>query len=175
MYMYQVGDTVLYGAEGVCVVEDITTKDFGGEAREYYVLKPVHQDGATFYLPTCSPAAREKLRKVLSAGQIYELIRTMPDETPVWIDDENERKLKCKEIIQSGDRLKLIRLIKALYLHREELKGEGKKFHISDERFMKDAEKLLYDEFAHVLSISPEQVLPFIIEQVELEEKRREG
>ena len=40
---------------------------------------------------------------------------------------------------------------------------------------MKDAEKLLYDEFAHVLSISPEQVLPFIMEQVELEEKRREG
>lgn len=170
--MYQVGDTVLYGTEGVCTVVDITSKKFGGEFREYYVLKPVYQDGAIFYLPTCGQAAKDKLRKVLSSEQIYELIRTVPNEIPVWIEDENERKLKCKEVIQSGDRRGLMRMIKALYLHREKLKDEGKKFHISDERYMKEGEKLLYDEFAHVLQIDPDQVLPFIMEQVELKEKR---
>lgn len=173
--MYQVGDTVLYGTDGVCVIADISSKDFGGEKREYYVLKPVHQDGSTFYLPTCSPAAKDKLRKVLSADQIYELIRIMPDEGLIWIEDENERKLKYKEIIQSGDRLELIKLIKTLYFHREDLKEAGKKFHICDERFMKEAEKLLYDEFAHVLNIRPEQVLPFIMEQIDLEENKREN
>ncbi len=171
--MYQVGDTVLYGAEGVCVIDDISSRDFGGEKREYYVLKPVHQSGSTFYLPTCSPAVKDKLKKILSSEQIYELIRAMPEEGSIWIEDENERKQKYKEIIQSGDRLELIRMIRTLYFHREELKEAGRKFHLCDEHFMKEAEKLLYDEFAHVLNIPPEQVLPFIVEQVELKRKGR--
>ena len=172
--MYQVGDTVLYGAEGVCVIDEITSMDFGGEKKEYYVLKPVNQDGATFYLPTGSAAADEKLRRVLSLEEIYDLIRAMPDESVTWIEDEALRKQTYKEIIQSGNRMRLIRAIKALHFHQEALKETGKKFHLCDERFMKEAEKLLYDEFAHVLKIEPDQVLPFILEQVELEEKRRE-
>ena len=172
--MYQVGDTVLYGAEGVCLIDGIADKDFGGEKRAYYVLKPVHQDGATYYLPVGSQAANLKMRRVLSAPEIYELIRIMPDESEIWIEDENQRKLKYKEIIQSGDRLEIIKLIKTLYLHREELKEEGKKFHLCDERLMKDAAKLLYDEFAHVLNILPEEVQPFILEQVELDERPQE-
>ena len=38
--------------------------------------------------------------------------------------------------------------------------------HISDERFLKDAEKMLYDEIAHVLSILPEQVNAYISEKL---------
>lgn len=46
-----------------------------------------------------------------------------------------------------------------------------KRLHISDESFLKDAEKLLYEEFAHVLNITKDQVLPFIMRQIEIEEK----
>lgn len=37
---------------------------------------------------------------------------------------------------------------------------------------MKDAENMLYEEFAYVLKIRKEQVLPFIMEQVQIEEKQ---
>ena len=43
----------------------------------------------------------------------------------------------------------------------------GRKVHVCDERFLKEAEKILYDEFAHVLDIEPEQVLPYIFDQIE--------
>lgn len=167
--MFALGDTVLYGIEGVCRIAEIANKNFGGETQEYYVLKPIHQDGSTFYLPLGNPVACSKLRRVLSADEIHDLIRTMPEEAPEWIDDENTRKFAYKEIIQSGDRKELIRMIKALYFHRESLREEGKKFHICDERFMKEAEKVLYDEFAHVLNMEPEEVLGFIMEQVPAE------
>jgi hypothetical protein len=36
---------------------------------------------------------------------------------------------------------------------------------------MRDAEDLLYAEFAHVLDIKKEQVLPFIMEQILVEAK----
>jgi len=169
--MFQVGDTVLYGTEGVCVIEEITVRKFAEEEREYFVLKPVHQQGATFYLPTQVPNLESKLKRVLSADEISELIRAVPKEELIWIEDENERRTQYKQILQSGDRLRLITLIKTLYLHRESLKETGRKFHVCDERFMKEAEKLLYDEFSHALHIRPEQVLPFLIEQIESNEK----
>ncbi len=43
--------------------------------------------------------------------------------------------------------------------------------HIADERFLNEAEKLLYEEFAHVLQIERNQVLPFILKQIQPEEK----
>ena len=36
---------------------------------------------------------------------------------------------------------------------------------------MKEAEKMLYEEFAYVLNIRKDQVLPFILNQVQVAEK----
>ena len=64
----------------------------------------------------------------------------------------------------------MVRLIKSVYLHGQKLKSTGKKLHVVDERFLKEAERLLYDEFAHVLKIERSQVIPFITQQVDHEE-----
>lgn len=42
---------------------------------------------------------------------------------------------------------------------------------MSDEHFFKEAERILYEEFALVLKIRPEQVLPFILEQIGIDAK----
>ena len=57
-------------------------------------------------------------------------------------------------------------MLRTLYLHREEQLSKGKKLHNIDERFFREAEKLLFDEIALVLHIKPSQVLPFIQEQM---------
>ena len=165
--MYKVNDTVLYGAEGVCVIEEIAVKDLGGISMEYYVLKPVNRETSTIYVPTKNQKLRDKMRRILSADEIRQLIRTMPALNTIWIEDDNERKRSYREIIQSGDRDQIIRLIKTLYLHQTEVKEMGRKVHVCDERFLKESEKILYNEFAHVLDIEPEQVLPYIFDQIE--------
>ena len=65
--------------------------------------------------------------------------------------------------------LLIIKLIKTIYLHKMELKNTGKKIHTIDEQFFRDAEKVIYDEFALVLNIRYDQVLPFIINQIALQ------
>ena len=85
----------------------------------------------------------------------------------MWIDDENKRKEFFHNILVEGDRRKLIMMIKTIYLHQQEqFKNNKRKLHISDERFFKDAEKLLYDEFAYVLGIEPHQVIDFIHKEI---------
>ena len=41
--------------------------------------------------------------------------------------------------------------------------------HVSDEKFFKDAERLIYDEFAFVLNIAPNKVGDFINHELALE------
>lgn len=166
--MFQVNDTILYGSEGVCTVTDIVEKDFGAKIMRYYVLKPVYNSSSTLYVPVDNQDLTAKMRHVLSADEVHEIIRAIPGERSMWIEDENERKETYREVLQRGDRMELIRIIKALYDHQQTQRAKGKHLHTADEHFFQEAEKLLYDEFALVLQIQPDEVVPFILQQVEL-------
>ena len=168
---YKIDDTILYGTHGVCRITDVSEKTFNGCSKEYYVLKPVNDEKATVFVPAGNEKLIAKMRHVLTADEIHELIRAMPGKDTIWIENESERKDKYKKILMSGDRVELVQLIKTLYNHQKEQIAAGKKLHMTDERFMKDAERLLYEEFAHVLDIQYEQVLLLIVEELDVEAK----
>lgn len=169
--MHSRNDLVLYGTEGLCRITDITVRDLYGENVEYYVLKPMENGNSTIFVPTGNEALTARMRRILSAEEIYALIRTMDGEETEWIENENVRKQQYREILSEGDRRSIMKMIKAVSLHGEERKRMGKKLHQCDERFLKDAEKILYEEFAYVLNIEKDQVLPFIMEQISVTEK----
>lgn len=168
---FQIGDRVVYGIHGVCEISGIEEEKSGSETICYYKLRPVYDDKGTVFVPVGNERLEKKMRLVLSTDEIYELIREMPEEQALWIQDENARKEKYRQILQQGDRRQLVRLIKALYQRQQEQAGKGKKLYKNDEKVMREAEKMLYEEFAHVLEIQPEQVLPFIMQQIEVEGK----
>ena len=43
---------------------------------------------------------------------------------------------------------------RSIYLHKKDREAEGKRLHMSDERFYKDAEQILYNEFQYVLDLT---------------------
>jgi len=95
------------------------------------------------------------------------LIDSMPDKTPNWIPNENERKDAYKQILASGDQAAIIAMLQALYLHKKEREAEGKRLHISDEYFMKDAEQLLYHEWQYVLNVDKAGLMAYILGRIE--------
>ena len=168
--MFQINDTVSYGTQGVCTVTGIEKMNLAGKTEEYYVLKPVYQTHSTIYVPLSNDALVEKMRRVLSREETEELIRTIPDEETIWIDDELERKEKYNQIINSGDRKKIAGLIKTLYFEQTRRQSSGKRLRQSDEQLFKRAENLLYSELALVLDIKPDQVVPFLNEQIGIDD-----
>lgn len=166
-----INDIVIYGADGICRIADISKKSMGGKEMEYYVLKPIHDTSATIYAPLDNETVKRKMRRLLSAEEIFALVKAMPDEDTIWIDNEQERRAHYKDILKRGDRTDLVKLIKTLHLHQQTQEEIGRKMHVADERLMQEAEKMLHGEFAHVLNLSHDQVLPFIMEQIEAEEK----
>lgn len=168
MQMFQINDVIIYGTQGVCRITEIEEKAIGGVKKSYFVLKPVHDSGSTIYAPTNNEAVLKKMRKLLSAEEIDALIDSMPKEETCWIPSENERREYFKQVIAGGNHLELIKMIKAIYLHKNERQASGKRLHATDERFFKDAEQILYNEFQYVLQLENKaELLTYILSRVE--------
>lgn len=166
--MFKVNDVIIYGAQGVCNIVDMEEKNVGGTKKTYYVLRPIHDQGSTIFAPTDNAYVLKKMRRLLTKDQIHTLIDSMQWENAVWVENENKRKERYKEILTGGDHLELIKMIKAIYAHKKEREAEGKRLHMSDERFFKDAEQILYNEFQYVLELScKEDLMNYIFARIE--------
>mgnify|MGYP000819449030 CR=1 FL=1 len=67
--MLAVGQTVVYGTQGVCTVKEISMLKLGKTKGEYYVLSPIDDPGSTVYVPTASEKLANKLRPVLTGSE----------------------------------------------------------------------------------------------------------
>ncbi len=167
--MIQNGDKVLYGIHGVCTVTDTQIQTVNHKKIEYYVLTPLDQPAARFYVPTQNQAAVAKLRPVLSAKALETLLRSEETHADCWIEDENERKLRYRELICSSDRTALIAMVRSLYKQKRKLLTIGRKFHLCDENFMRDALKVLATEFSVVLNLSLPETTQYLKEILDKE------
>lgn len=165
--MYRIDEVVVYGLHGVCRITEIEEKEFAGEAQLYYTMRPVFNNRSTFFVPVNNEKSKKKVRPLLSKDEIHELIHTMPQQEEIKVVNEKHRKETYKTIIESGDRAEIMRLVKTLYERREAQQKAGKKQHLVDERFMKEAETVLYDEFAFVLDIERDTVISYIQKELE--------
>lgn len=165
--MFKINDVVVYGSQGVCRIVGIEKQKIDGVYKEYFVLKSTQDKGATFYIPTWNEKAWGKMRNVMSKNEVDALIDSMTKKTPAWIANESDRKEAYKKILLSGDRAAIISMIQALYTHKKQREAEGKRLHMSDEHFMKDAEQILYNEWQYVLNVDKAGLMDYIFKRIE--------
>lgn len=164
---FQSGDMVVYGIHGVCRVVGTQERTVDRKCVEYYVLVPTHQSDAAFYVPMHNPAAVSKMRSILSKEALTALLQSEEIKADCWILNEAARKDKYRAMITRADCAELIRMLRALHLHKQEQLAAGKKQHLCDENFMKDAERVIRSEVSAVMEIPPEAVGEFLRSKIE--------
>ena len=160
--MYSVNEKIHYGGSGVCVIQEIATMRFGRTREKYYVLKPVYQNASVIYVPVDNEALVSKMRPVLSREEVDRLIDSMDEIPTAWEEDPQARKASFDALLRSNECRSLIVIIKTLHAQKERRQADGKTLHVSDEGFLREAQRLLYDEFAGALEILPAQVPGYI-------------
>jgi Transcriptional regulators, similar to M. xanthus CarD len=168
--MYTINSNIIYGSNGVCTITDIRKENFFGEEKDYYILKPTYTEGSIFYVPIDSELLTGRMRHILTLDEIYGLIQVMPDERTAWIQDNRLRNERYKEILAKSDSKELVQLIKTIYTRKQEQLAIRKKLGAVDESSLAKALKILYNEFSLVISIEPEDVVPFIFQQIQRDE-----
>ena len=158
--MYNIGDNVVYGANGVMTVIDICEQSIADTKRSYYVLKsPVgHKDSLTF-VPVDNEKLTSIMRPLLSKDEVLKIIDDIPSIDEVeWIPDNRTRADRFKVIVEKADPRELVGMIKAIWSVGVRRGEEGKKNYLADENAMKKAEHVLYSELSSVLGIKEEDV-----------------
>lgn len=160
--MYELGDIVTYGAHGVCRIADREIRRVDRKNLTYLVLEPLDKGSSRYYVPAQNEAAMSKLRSVLSRQELEELLHLERIREDGWIQDENQRKQSYKKLMVSGDREGLLRAIHSIYRQRETLTAAGRKIHLCDDNFLRDAEKVLTGEIAITLDMTQAEAKDFL-------------
>lgn len=155
--MYQIGALVVYGIHGVCYVADLEERVVDRKIVVYMALEPLEQEGARYLIPTHNPVAMNKVKPILTKEALEEILTSADVRRGEWIRDENQRKQIYRELISCGDRIRLMQMVRTLYKHKDEQLSSGRKVHICDDNFLRDAEKLLASEIAVVTDLTPEE------------------
>lgn len=163
--MFKINDYVVYNTTGVCKIIDIRKeKGISNNDMDYYVLEPAYDKNLTIKTPVNNP--KVLMRNIITKDEILELIAAMPNNESPWISDDRERNETFKAALKSLDSEKWIKLIRTIYIAKQKKTELGKKLSKADEEIMKIAEKNLNEEFALALNISPDEVVPYILERI---------
>ncbi|MDO4615363.1 MAG: CarD family transcriptional regulator [Lachnospiraceae bacterium] len=157
-----INDIVIHNRDGVCRITGTTEMNVPDQRlpEKYYVLVPEYAKNTKLYVPV--KTASQKIRPLLSEAEIKDLISRIPELDFSWIENEKQRQQSYLQIIAEGNYTELLKIIGALYRNRREKEHKGRKFHSSDERLLHDAQKVIFQEFAFVLHIKPNEVNAYI-------------
>lgn len=162
--MYQIGQMIIYGGEGVCRVEAVGPLEMRGVQKDvdYYTLAPLYRTG-TIFTPVDTNVFT---RPVMTREEAEHLIARIPEIPAEVYENSNPRLLTehYQVYLKSYDCTELVRLIRAIYAKKQNAAGKGRHLGQVDERSMKRAKEMLHGELAVALDIPVDEVERSIIQ-----------
>lgn len=165
--MFQVGDLVQYGGTGVCRVSEIKAQQCSGqEERLYYVMQPLYQS-CVISVPVDSD--KVFIRPIITRQEADRLIELIPTLDCSAFHSKASRELSehYSALLKSHDCQNWIQLTLSIHAKKENAIRHKRKFGSVDERFLKQAEDMLFGEFAAALDIPRDQVRGYIDAKLE--------
>ncbi len=161
--MFDVGELVVFGSDGVCQVESVGALDMAGISKDriYYTLVPLGKTGnGRIYAPV--DGKKVTIRRVISLEDANKLIDEIKIIDKLEITDERKREETYKQVIHNCDLRDMVRLIKEIYSRKEMRENIGKRLTAIDERYFGLAENFLYTELSLPLKMEKSQIQEYI-------------
>lgn len=165
--MFEIGEYIIYGNHGVCRVEDIGSLDIPGvdKSKKCYTLQPIFSKSSTLYTPVDND--KVLMRRVMTNEEALELLEKIPDIPLLRVKNDKQREEVYKEALRSHDGTEWVKIIKTLYVRKQERLSHGKKLTFTDEKYLHIAQNCLYGELAIALDMEKDDVENLINERLE--------
>lgn len=160
---------VNYTSQGICKIEDICPMKFSFDSceRDYYILRPVHQENARIFVPAENQKLIGQMRPVLSPEEIDRIILSVKNHNIPWPSDQKQRAIEFQNILYGRDERELLQLASCLYLKSRD---SGKGLCSSDAQILKRAEAIIAQEFSFSLNIGIQEVGAYIRKKLDMQE-----
>lgn len=164
--MFEVGDYIVYGNNGVYKVDEIGSMNIQGISKErlYYTLIPVYAKESRVFTPTDNE--KVMMRPIISKEEAWALIDDIKNIEVLDFINEKQKENVYKEALRTCDCRELIKIIKTVYLTRQSRIAEGKKLTMSDKKYLDIAEESLFGEFALPLEMEKGELQEFLMNKL---------
>ncbi len=164
--MFETGEYVVYGKNGICQVMGVTTMDMEGipKDRLYYILRPEGSTEGKIFTPVDSQ--KMVMRRLLTREEAEELIDEIPAMEVLGVENEKMREETYKKCIRSCQCRELLRMIKTIRFRKRDRISRGKKATATDEKYLKTAEENVYTELSMLLDIPKNKMEDYIQDRI---------
>ncbi len=168
--MFEVGDYVVHGVNGVCRVDGIEDMPGAGGKRVCYVMTPLYTSGSKVFVPTDSK--KVITRAVITKNEAQELISHWEEIDELSVESDKKREETYKAALRSCDTWQWASLIKTSHHRNIARLKQGKKITTSDERYLQMAEDNFFGELAIPLELSKQEAQTYFIQCVQRENEQ---
>ena len=162
--MYNIGEYISYGNNGVCAIVGTETMDSSMEnvdSRQCYILRPLHDRSCKIMTPVDNQ--KVIMRKLISKEETRQLLDDIPEIETLPEQSARQQEIAYQKALHSGDCREWICLIKTLNERITTRKRKGKKVTATDDRYYKAASEKLIEEFSVVLGIDKGETKELLI------------
>ena len=150
---YNVGERVVHSREGLSTIKDIT--NIGGN--DYFVV--VSDKGAKENIYVMISRTENIIRPIMTYEESCEVVKYMKTVEAEFINNTKQRRDKYRKRLLSGNVFDLAYLSRQLYFFNYyNANGQVVKLGPTDLQMLKDAEAILFDEFAISFNVDRDKV-----------------
>ncbi len=156
--MFKIGERIIYGSEGVFEITEYASSPIDkSDDRIFYILKPVYGPQGNIIF---TPADNDKtvMRQLMSPLEAKSLVEKMTSILPLEVEREKFRRDLYRACMASTEPENYVRLIKTVYLRREEFAKQKRRLSDADTDYEKKAKFCLFGELSIALDIPFEKV-----------------
>lgn len=103
--MFNVGELIIYSAQGICRVDDICEKTYAGVTKKYYVLHPLNNRN----LKISTPVDNNKvtMMELMDRNKAERILESFGMPGIDWIDNNSYRNQAYTEILKQGNPMEI--------------------------------------------------------------------
>lgn len=155
--MFKINDKVIHARDGLATIVNTTTM----ADREYFVIHALRGGGENIYVLVNNTS--NIIRPIMSEESAHEVVEYMKTVVAEFIANTKQRRDQYKRKLLSGNVRDLAYLSRQLYFYNfYNANGQPIKLGPTDVQMLKDAETILYDEFALSFNKPREEIFNFV-------------
>ena len=164
--VFNIGDKIIYGTEGVFVVAEYTASPIDkNDGRVFLMLRPVFGAEGNLIL-TPAEGGSVFMRAVMDRDAALALIDKIPDIGEVAVENERLRREAYRAVMSQGRGEDYVSIIKTVRRRRVDFLAQKRRISETDTDFETRAKRCLWGELSVALDISYGDVEAFIAERL---------
>ena len=157
MMKFNIGETIIEPTNGICTMEGMRRMTVDNQEMTVYIFQAAN---AKVYVPA-DQVERRNIRRPMEREEVKKVLASLKQPVSPNREDARLQYNNYRDIMKSGDPMKIARLLRDLFIldQMDDLKGKEKEI-------MDQAKKFLCDEISYIRQVSKSQVTEQINESL---------